>query len=134
MGKANNTRIGHKWELWAHKYLFSNSVLVTNQNRNASYDLDVDGTRINSKASKLYSKKHGKYFEFMIKRNTGCDYFLLIGYRYRNDKEPLKVWFIPAHLINNRRKLTIGPNHGGQWKQFERDFISRNELELMGVM
>jgi len=120
MTQVNTTRIGHKWELWAHKYLFPGSVLMTNINRNTrNFDIKDGDARIDVKASKLFTKKHGKYFEFLLKHNTGCDYFLLIGYRYRQDREPLKVWLIPACLINDRHRLTIGPNHSGQWKEFE---------------
>ncbi len=120
MTQVNTTRIGHKWEVWAHKNLFPESILMTNINRNTkAFDLKDGEVKIDVKSSKLFSKKHGRYFDFLLKYNAGCDYFLLIGYRYQRDKEPVKVWLIPASLINNRHRLTIGPNHKGQWLEFE---------------
>jgi hypothetical protein len=122
----NTTRIGRKWELWAHKYLFPTAKLMTNINRNAPYDLDLDGARINVKASKLFTKKHGKYFQFLLKHtHDGCDYFLCVGYRYRYDKEPVKVWLIPSCTVTDKYRLTIGPNHTGQWAEFEREFSKK---------
>jgi hypothetical protein len=116
--KVNTTRIGHKWELYSHKYIFPNATLMTVINRNAPFDLKDGESRIQVRSSKLFTKKHGKYFEFLIKYNKLCDYFLLIGYRYKRDKEPLKVYLIPACLINERYRLTVGQNHRGQWKEF----------------
>jgi hypothetical protein len=117
MKQVNTTRIGHKWELWGHKYLFPNAKLMPYNNE--SFDLLDGDSRIDVKASKLFTKKKGRYFDFLIKHNTGCDYFLLIGYRYRQDKSPQKIWLIPASLINDRRRVIIGQNHNGQWKDFE---------------
>jgi hypothetical protein len=120
MCQVNTTRIGRKWELYAHKNIFPSAKLMTNADRNAPFDI-LDGTaRINVKASRLFEKKHGRYFEFLLKRNTNCDYFLLVGYLHRRDREPVKVWLVPACLVAERWRLTIGPNHTGQWKEFER--------------
>jgi hypothetical protein len=105
--------------------MFPAAKLMTNVNQNAPYDLNLDGARINVKAAKLYQKKRGKYFEFMTKKNTGCDYLLLVGYQRWRDKDPLRVWLIPAKLLLDKRKLTLGPNHQGQWSEFEREFVTR---------
>ena len=135
MNQVNTTRIGRKWELWAHKYLFPTAKLMTNINRNAPYDLNLNGARVNVKASKLYSKKHGKYFDFMLKHtHDGCDYFLCIGYRYRRDKEPVKVWLIPTCCVVDKYRLTIGPNHTGQWAEFEREIVTGEVQALKGAI
>ena len=96
------------------------------------YDINFDGARINVKASQLYQKKHGKYFEFLLKQtHEGCDYFLCVGYQKLKDKDPIKVWLIPSSLLTDKYRLTIGPNHRGQWKDFEREFIPRTEREAV---
>jgi hypothetical protein len=108
---------------------------MTNINRNGPYDVNFDGARIDVKASRLYSKKHGRYFDFKLKEcHPNCDYFCCIGYRYERDKDPLKVWLIPSALVLDHRRLTIGPNHAGQWKEFERTFESRKNVQLKGAM
>jgi hypothetical protein len=120
MKQVNTTRIGRKWEIYAHQHLFPESVLVTNSNRNAPYDLLNGTVRINVKASRLYTKKHGRYFDFLLRRcREECDYFLFVGYARRRDKEPLKVWMVPANALRGRERLTLGPNHAGEWKDFE---------------
>lgn len=114
-----NTGIGRKWEKWALKNLFPSGVLQTYNNR--AFDILDGNARIDVKASKLYVPKArgGKYFDFKVKFNTGCDYFLFIGYRYKNSKDPEKVWLIPACLVNNQYRVYVSPNHTGQWKEFE---------------
>jgi hypothetical protein len=126
MKQVNTTRIGRKWELWALEYLFPGAVLMTNKSRNAPFDILDGEARINVKSSHIYTKKHGKYFDFILEdTHTDCDYFCCIGYRYKNDKDPVKVWLIPSSLLLDRRRVNIGPNHSGQWKDFERPFESR---------
>ncbi len=122
---VNTTWIGRKWELWSHRTLFPDAILVTSADRNAPYDIDADGARINVKASKLYRKKHGQYFDFLLK-STGenCDYFLCVGYRRKTDRDPLRVWLIPSCLVLDKYRLTIGRNHAGQWAEFERKFVT----------
>ncbi len=120
MKQVNTTRIGRKWEIYAHQNLFPGSVLVTNIDRNAHFDLKHGEATINVKAGKLVSKKHGKYFNFLFRTGRGCcDYFCLVGYRKQRDKKPVKVWLIPSDLVAGRNYLTIGPNHAGTWKEFE---------------
>lgn len=131
MGTVNTTWIGRKWEIWAHKYLFPEAILVTRKDPNAPYDIDADGARINVKASKLYQKRHGKYFEFLLKyTHEGCDYFCCVGYRRKTDRDPLRVWLIPSSLVKDKYRLTLGQNHQGQWKDFEREFVSRKEAKI----
>lgn len=112
---------------------------MTNENRNAPYDINADGARINVKASKLYQKRHGKYFVFLLKStHETCDFFLCVGYRRKTDRDPLRVWLIPSCLVRDKYRLTLGQNHAGQWAKFEQEFMirkeSRREANLKGAM
>ncbi len=99
---------------------------MTNKSRNFSYDILDGEARINVKSSKLFTKKHGKYFDFLLKQtHSGCDYFLLVGYLKWRDRNPLKLWLIPSWIVTEYRRLTIGPNHQGVWKEFEKEFQLR---------
>lgn len=109
------TRAGRKWEHYAQKLLLG----ATLTDHNCPYDLLWHDKRIEVKSSRLHIRKKGKYWNFMIKRNTECDYFLLIGCQYHRDAQPMKIYFIPTELIDTRYTLTIGPNHKGQWAKYE---------------
>lgn len=116
---AINRRVGRKWEIYAWQHIFLGSIYVANINPHATFDLLYNNTKIEIKSSKLYKRERGKCFIFWIRQNKTCDYFLLIGYRYASDKHPMKIYLMPAHLINHRIKFFIGPNHTGKWAEYE---------------
>lgn len=121
--------IGRKWEVYAYKYILPGSKLMTNKSRKYPYDILFEGMRVNVKATKLYRKKKGFYFNFTLhKHYESCDFFLLIGYKYARDREAMRAWFIPAELLQ-RYNATISPNHRGKWKPYEIEIMKRPEKE-----
>jgi hypothetical protein len=119
--KQNNSRTGHRWEIFIWAYVLIGSILETRKNRNHVWDITYEGLRFNVKAAKLRQYKHGKYFRWKLDggRDT-CDFFVLVGYHTWRDRVPLKIYIIAADYWE-KDYLYIGPNHRGHLKQFEKE-------------
>lgn len=67
------------------------------------------GLKIDVKSACLYliEKKTTSYYEwyFHINKNKIADYFLLLAFNNRNDKNPLHLWLINGNEIIKTRKL-----------------------------
>jgi hypothetical protein len=134
MGKMpNNTWIGRKWELFIN-WIFEGSILETNRNRLHPWDITWNEGRYNVKSSRLFVKKHGKYFDFKLHdHHSACDYFVLVGYINKRDINPVKIWVIPSVLLLDKTRLCIGRNHRGQWSDFELVDFKRRERKSKRV-
>lgn len=78
-------------------------------NGNPGYDLVCErGFKIDVKASTLRQPtKYNGIWNFRINKNVIADYFLLIGFDDRENLNPLHVWLIPAHVINDHSGIGI---------------------------
>jgi hypothetical protein len=123
---VNPIRNERKSVRYAHQYLFPDAIVVTEDHPGAQYDLLDGAIRINVKASRLYQRQKGRYYHFLLQEcHNDCDYFLLMGYRDWQDRIPDKIWLIPSVLLKERYQLTLGRNHGGNWKEFEWEVTDR---------
>jgi hypothetical protein len=61
-------------------------------------------------------------WNFVIRRNTIADYFLLLAFNSRADLTPLHIWLVPGEVINYKMGLTISNSQIGlnKWLQYER--------------
>jgi hypothetical protein len=135
-GDRSNAWIGRKGELYAHRYVLIGSTLETNKNRNSSFDLLWEGYRINVKVAKLvYHHRCYSYIFKLHNHHDNCDFFLLMGYKNRRDKDFLQVWLIPATMITHSdtgeilKDLTIGAANKGRFKNYIMDYQKRKERE-----
>lgn len=75
---------------------------------NKGYDFICEkGYMVDVKSSSLHKQPEISTlkFEFNIKKNKYCDYFLLIGFDNRYDLNPLHIWLIKSGEIVRNRKL-----------------------------
>lgn len=82
-----------------------------------------NGYKIDVKSSCLhYRPNRAPEWGFGIDQNHIADYFLCIGFDDREQLNPMHVWLIPGHLINNHNELTITNSHRvvHKWCEFEK--------------
>ncbi len=90
---------------------------------NHGYDfLCGKGFKIDVKSSCVYHiKNKTPFWLFGIKHNVVADYFLCLGFDNRENLEPMRIWLIPAQLINHQSTLTIkvDPLKSKKFSEFE---------------
>lgn len=81
-------------------------------NNNPGYDFICGrGFKIDVKSSCLTQGKGGKLrWGFHINRNTTADYFLCLAFNNRENLEPMHVWLIPGHKVNDKLCIHVTDN------------------------
>jgi hypothetical protein len=85
---------------------------------NAGFDFICNhGKKIDVKSACL---SKGKYptWGFHIDHNKLADYFLCLAFDNRNDLNPLYLWLIPGHLVNNHIQIGVSPSTVSKWDEF----------------
>lgn len=77
------------------------------------------GYKIDVKSSTIHKKN--KHWQFHIGRNTTADYFLCIAFDNREDLNPLHLWMVPGHVINQFEGVSIRPNTVDKWDKYRLD-------------
>ncbi len=82
------------------------------------------GYKIDVKASCEIKYRSGKstYWSFRINRNKIADYFLCLAFDDRARLNPLHVWLIPSHVINDKSGAMIGNSKRSlsKWATYEK--------------
>jgi hypothetical protein len=133
-GTMSNYWIGRKGELYAQKFVLIGSILETDKNRNALFDISWEGYRVNVKVAKLRHYKGCNEFVFQLhQHHENCDFFLFMGYQNRRDKDFLQAWLIPSDMTINEKTgepikaLTLGLANKGRFKHYKLEYKKRNE-------
>ena len=63
---------------------------------------------------------HGKtpYWQFMIRKNTTADFFLLLAFNNRSDLEPLHQWLVPGYKFNKLVCASVAPSTIDKWDEW----------------
>lgn len=90
------------------------------------YDMICNkGKKINVKAStiRIIKNKNSTVnnWQFNIKRNKKCDFFLCLAFDNVEDLNPLITWMIPGKEINHLLKITISPTTIHEWDKWKMD-------------
>lgn len=87
---------------------------------NPGYDFTCkNGYKIDCKSSCLRGNKSNMWV-FSIKNNKIPDFFLCLGFDNRHNLNPLHVWLIPSHILNNKSGTSISISTLNKWKQYEK--------------
>lgn len=96
--------------------VFKNVVMMPPNN--TGYDFICNGgKKIDVKSATI--KKCQKAWDFRINKNDIADYFLCLAFDNRTDLNPLHLWLIPGHVVNNLVSLTISASTIYKWKEHE---------------
>lgn len=90
------------------------------------YDMICNkGKRINVKASSIRNIKNKystvKNWQFMIKRNRKCDFFLCLAFDNVKDLNPLFAFLVPGNEVNHLQKITISYTTIHKWDKWKMD-------------
>lgn len=86
---------------------------------NPGYDFICDkGYKIDVKST-CHTKSRCKKYTFSIKRNKITDYFLFLAFDNRQDLNPLHLWLIPGHIVNNKITIEISESTLDKWSEYE---------------
>ena len=90
---------------------------------NPGYDLVCGkGYLVDAKASVTrYEKNKGPYWNFMIRKNTTPDYFLLTAYKDRESLDICHMWLIPGSVVNDKMGVTISLSRIHKWDEYQID-------------
>ena len=98
------------------KHLFNDVEVMPYGNK--GYDFVCGkGYKVDGKSSCL--RKDGCW-AFYINQNTTSDYFLLVAYDNRKDLNPLHIWLIPGHVLNNLTCTSISESTLEKWAEYEK--------------
>lgn len=78
------------------------------------------GMKIDSKAACLgtHNNKKRTQWKFDINHNQIADYFLCIAFDNRTDLNPLHLWLIPGHVLNNKSCASITKSSIDKWNEY----------------
>ena len=58
---------------------------------------------------------------FRIRKNVTADFFILVAFDNRTDLNPLHLWMIPGHEINQQGNVSISPSTIHKWDKWKMD-------------
>ncbi|MCK4665873.1 hypothetical protein KAU33_03945 [Candidatus Dependentiae bacterium] len=81
------------------------------------------GKLINVKSATITftGKSKNPRWLFVINNNKIPDFFILIAFDNRTDLNPLHLWMIPGHILNNQGKASMSRSTIHKWSKWERD-------------
>jgi len=80
-----------------------------------------NGYKIDVKSSICHKYTAWSGWQFAIRKNKIPDYFLLIAFDNREDLNPLHIWLIPSHVINNNVSVSIASHKTSRFIEYEKD-------------
>ena len=87
---------------------------------NPYYDfICSNGKKIDVKISCI--RKNGSGWSFNINYNTITDYFYLVAFDNREDRNLLRIWLIPGHVLNHLSGTSISQSTIHKWSEYEQD-------------
>jgi len=108
------------------RHLFENVVRMPNNNPGFDFicakdkKIDVKSACIKLRNSRTTNKKY-PVWGFHIEQNKTADYFLLLAFNNRADLEPLYMWLIPGHVLNELTSASIFPSTIHKWDEWRQD-------------
>lgn len=90
---------------------------------NPGYDFICgNGYLIDSKAS-CERSQDGRHtsWQFRINKNTIADFFVLLAFDDRDNTNPLHVWMLPGHVVNNQISISISESTIDKWDEYRLD-------------
>lgn len=102
------------------------------RNGNPSFDIICNkGKKIDVKSSTTYIRQNlystVNSWDFTIRRNKNCDYFICVAFDNVFDVNPLYIWMIPASEVNDIPKIQISSTTTHKWDKWKR---SIEEVQL----
>lgn len=90
---------------------------------NPGYDFVCgEGYLIDCKSScKRTQNGRNNLWQFNINKNMVAGYFVLLAFDNRTDINPLHIWMIPGHVINNRGSVSISESTIDKWNEYRLD-------------
>ena len=75
---------------------------------------------VKSSCTRLRDKKH-QYWKFNINCNVIADFFIFIAFDNVEDLNPLYLWMIPGHKINDKASKSIRLTTIHKWDEWKMD-------------
>lgn len=103
------------------RHLFKNVEVMPMHN--PGYDIVCNkGMKIDVKSVciTLNNKKY-PHWAFDIRKNITADYFILVAFDNRTDLNPLHLWMIPGHVLNDKSGTSISLSTIHKWDKYKKD-------------
>lgn len=75
---------------------------------------------VKSSCLRKVANRNKTFWGFGIGKNLVADYFLCLAFDNRDDLNPLHVWLIPGHAVNQQEAIRIGSKSPRKWQQYEK--------------